>query len=50
MIRDRIVVGVCDCKLSEHLQLEAELTLEKAITIACQSESVRRQQSVIRER
>ena len=48
MIRDRIVVGLCDQKLSERLQLEADLTLEKAMTMVHQSESVRKQQSVIR--
>ena len=48
MIRDRIVVGLRDRKLSERLQLEADLTLEKAITMARQSESVRKQQSIIR--
>ena len=32
MIRDRIVVGLHDAKLSETLQLDAELTLEKAVT------------------
>ena len=32
MIRDRIVVGLCDSALSEKLQLESDLTLEKAIT------------------
>ena len=49
MIRDRIVVvGLHDRKLSERLQLEADLTLEKAITMARQSENVRKQQSVIR--
>ncbi|XP_068671157.1 uncharacterized protein [Montipora foliosa] len=31
MIRDRIVVGLADQKLSEKLQLDADLTLEKAI-------------------
>ena len=46
MITDRIVVGVSDCKLSERLQLE-DLMLEKAIAIASQSKSVRKQQSVI---
>ena len=49
MIRDRIVVGLHDQKLSERLQLEADLTLEKAITMVHQSEGVRKQQSVIRE-
>ena len=28
MIRDRLVVGILDKKLSEHLQLDLELTLE----------------------
>ena len=41
MIRDRIVVGLRDAQLSEKLQLNAELTLEKAMTIACQSEAVK---------
>ena len=31
LIRDRIVVGLRDRKLSEKLQLDAQLTLEKAI-------------------
>ena len=48
MVKDRIVVGLRDRNLSERLQLEADLTLEKVITMACQSESVRKQQSVIR--
>ena len=30
LIRDRIVVGVRDAKLSQTLQLDSELTLEKA--------------------
>ncbi|UYV79821.1 hypothetical protein LAZ67_18000795 [Cordylochernes scorpioides] len=33
MIRDRLVVGVKNLNLSEKLQLESELTLEKAIQI-----------------
>ena len=32
MIRDSLVVGIKDAKLSEKLQLDPELTLEKAIT------------------
>ena len=48
MIRDRIVVGLADQKLSEKLQLDADLTLEKAINSVRQSESVRSQQSVVR--
>ena len=31
MIRDRLVVGLCDASLSERLQMDADLTLEKAI-------------------
>ena len=34
MIRDRIVVGLRDAKLSEKFQLDPELTLTKAITQA----------------
>ena len=48
MIRDRIVVGVRDSILSEKLQLEADLTLEKAVATACQRESVKKQQKVVR--
>ena len=48
MIRDRFVVGLADQKLSEKLQLDADLTLEKAINSVRQSESVRSQQSVVR--
>ena len=30
MIRDRLVVGICDSSLSEKLQLDPALTLKKA--------------------
>ena len=33
LIRDRIVVGIRDKALSERLQLEADLTLEKAVNL-----------------
>ncbi|UYV66753.1 K02A2.6-like [Cordylochernes scorpioides] len=49
MIRDRLVVGVKNINLSEKLQLESELTLEKAIQIVRQSESVKNQQKEIRQ-
>ncbi|UYV84796.1 hypothetical protein LAZ67_X003556 [Cordylochernes scorpioides] len=49
MIRDRLVVGVKNLNLSEKLQLESELTLEKAIQIVRQSESVKNQQKEIRQ-
>ena len=48
MIRDRIVVGLLDENLSMKLQLDPELTLEKATAAARQHESVRQQQEVIR--
>ena len=48
LIRDRLVVGLRDSKLSEKLQLNAELTLEKAVTQARQHESVKQQQPVVR--
>ena len=49
MIRDRLVVGLCDFKLSEKLQLDQKLTLDVAVTSVHQSESVHRQQSDLRK-
>ena len=50
MIRDRLVVGILDCALSEHLQLNPELTLENAKTkrAARQKEAVQEQQQSLR--
>ena len=48
MIRDRIVVGLRDSSLSEKLQLEADLTLEKALAFAQQGEWVKNQQKVVK--
>ncbi|XP_052799445.1 uncharacterized protein LOC128231064 [Mya arenaria] len=48
LIRDRIVVGIRDHKLSERLQLDPTLSLEKAVTEAKQRESFRAQQAVVR--
>uniref|UniRef100_A0A3B3CEF0 Gypsy retrotransposon integrase-like protein 1 n=1 Tax=Oryzias melastigma TaxID=30732 RepID=A0A3B3CEF0_ORYME len=45
LIRDRLVVGLSDKRLSERMQLDPDLTLEKAINMARQSEEVKRQQS-----
>ena len=47
MIRDRLVVGIRDAALSQQLQLDAELTLEKAKTKVRQREAVREQQRVL---
>ncbi|XP_023224747.1 uncharacterized protein LOC111625755 [Centruroides sculpturatus] len=44
MIRDRIVCGIRDKKVSERLQLEMELTLDKAINTVRQAETVKKQQ------
>ena len=48
MIRDRIVVGIRNSTLSEKLQLDSELTLDKAIAWVWQSETVKQQQSLLR--
>jgi hypothetical protein len=48
MIRDRIVVGIRNSALSEKLQLDSELTLDKAITRVRQAEAVKQQQPLLR--
>ena len=48
MIRDQLVVGLCDASLSERLQMDADLTLEKAISAARQSEAAKKQEAVVR--
>lgn len=47
LIRDRLVVGLRDIKLGEKLQLDAELTLEKEITLLA-IQSVKLQHKEIR--
>ena len=47
LIRDRIVVGLRNKQLSEKLQLDPDLTLEKAMAKAKQSKEVKQQQSAI---
>ena len=47
LVRDKIVVGLKDKKLSEKLQLDSKLTLEKAVTQARQSEAVKKQQGIL---
>ena len=49
MIRDRLVVGIRNKILSERLQLDPELTLEKAKTMLRQKEAVHSQQQVLQE-
>ncbi|XP_046391596.1 uncharacterized protein K02A2.6-like [Ischnura elegans] len=48
LVRDRLVVGLRNAKLSEALQLDPDLTLERAVTKARQAEEVHRQQTLIR--
>ena len=48
LIRDRIVVGICDTSLSERLQMDPDLTLEKAKTLVRQREAVREQQQTLK--
>ena len=40
-------MGLKDNKLSEKLQLDSELTLEKAVTQARQSETIKKQQDIL---
>ena len=47
MIRDRLVVGIRDTGLSEKLQLDADLTLDKAKKSIRQREAVREQQGIL---
>ena len=47
MIRDRIVVGIRDQALSQRMQLDPDLTLEKAKTLSRQREAVREHQEIL---
>lgn len=47
MIRDRIVVGIRDAKLSERLKLNPNLDLATAILQVRQHEEVKKQQAVL---
>ena len=48
MIRDQIVVGLQDSNLSEGLQTDPELTLDKVIMIAWGTKAARDQQAMVR--
>ena len=50
MIWDRIVVGIRDRALSEKLQLDPDLTLDRAVNAVRQSKAVKQQQSTVRSR
>lgn len=49
MIRDRLVVGIKDTALSERLQMDADLTLDKAKKEVRQKEAVHEHQHILRE-
>ena len=49
LIRDSIVVGIKNKTLSEQLQLNSKLTLEKAIIKTRQSETVKKQQKFLQK-
>ena len=48
LIRDRIVVGLQDVKLSEKLQMDSSLTLQSATNKERQNESVKKRQEIPR--
>ena len=47
LIRDRIMVGLQDVKLSKKLQMDSSLTLQTAINKVRQNESVKKQQEIL---
>ena len=47
MVCDRLVVGLRDLALSQRLQMDPDLTLEKAKTLSRQREVVREQQGLL---
>ena len=49
LIRDRLIVGIWDLALSERLQLEPNLTLDKAKRLICQCEAVKIQQDFLQK-
>ena len=50
MIRARIVVGICDQSLSEWLQMDADMTLDKAKKLVRQHQVVQEQQALLKNR
>jgi len=48
MVRRTVVVGIRDSSLSARLQMDSELTLEKARRLVWQQEAVRGQQAILK--
>lgn len=46
-IRDRLVIGIADRGVSQRLQMESDLTLERAVQMARQAELVKTQNSAV---
>ena len=49
MLRDRLVVGIRDSAMSQKLQMDPELTLEKAMKTVRQSAAVKEQQGQLKQ-
>ena len=49
MIRDRLVIGIRDRTLSDRLQMEPDLTLEKAKKLIRQREAVKEQGAALKD-
>ena len=49
LIRDRLVVGIRNATLSERLQLDTDLTLEKVKKSVHQKEAIHKLQQVVQE-
>lgn len=45
LIRDRLVISLADMRLSKLMELDEDLTLERAIEMARQTDEVKRQQA-----
>ena len=45
MVRDRIVVGIRDAKLSQKLQMDRNVNLEKAAKLVRESKAIKLQQT-----
>jgi len=50
LICDRLVVSIRDESLSEQLQIESDLTLEKAKKFVRQRQAIQQQQSILEHR
>lgn len=46
LIRDRLIVGLKDLKVAQSLEMDANLTLEKAVEKARQAEEVKKHEEM----